>query len=549
MENVEPDLKKMTKREAELWEKYKTMNNQELMTEIQSRGASSANQENSYKYNSAVAENRNIRHKIDALRKEKVIFDKIYKKLEKELKHKKDQMKAAISQAEQVCREREATKEEIQQIKLADQKEEEEYQRQCELLNQYIEKDKQVRDYIKTKQKLENQKSKLDSNDKSKSVKHAVKNDAANPNLNEYINKEKSLRKKMMEKAMTLGGINSGNLESMSKNYPTTHEGSTANSHNVDISYKPSSTDMTSSLRQGEGQAKFPWSDKKAPEIFHKDDINKQPPLTRFVKNVESAEEAPSVKDLKNLRDEKKAALLVDNNNKVLEEFQNDFDTNPRNAEVGADKDHPQTLRNRDVSILGDFVNEVQAEVDQLDKEIEEISRNKVLIDIDDENTRKVSQKLQDDLKKAKEVEQDYINQVENSDKTINALKLGINSITSTMGIDHEELKEILGSHGVTESNMMQYLGVVEKKTNELIDTYTSVMKLNNTKPISKVTDINHKKGNAPIGYDQIIKNLPTLDTKNQNFDNEILPYKVLIEKGNEKATQILNPKNDLNQS
>ena len=103
MENVEPDLKKMTKREAELWEKYKTMNNQELMTEIQSRGASSANQENSYKYNSAVAENRNIRHKIDALRKEKVIFDKIYKKLEKELKHKTDQMKAAISQAEQVC--------------------------------------------------------------------------------------------------------------------------------------------------------------------------------------------------------------------------------------------------------------------------------------------------------------------------------------------------------------------------------------------------------------------------------------------------------------
>ena len=40
------------------------------------------------------------------------------------------------------------------------------------------------------------------------------------------------------------------------------------------------------------------------------------------------------------------------------------------------------------------------------------------------------------------------------------------------MGCDHEGLKDLLGTHGVTESNMMQYLGIIEQRTNELLETY-----------------------------------------------------------------------------
>lgn len=102
-----------------------------------------------------MAENRSIREKIDALRKEKVVFDKIYEKLERELSKKKKDMKDAISNAEQACEAREALKKEITKLKEADELEEKEYQRQVELLKQYIEKDKQVKGYLETKQQLE----------------------------------------------------------------------------------------------------------------------------------------------------------------------------------------------------------------------------------------------------------------------------------------------------------------------------------------------------------------------------------------------------------
>jgi hypothetical protein len=73
---------------------------------------------------------------------------------------------------------------------------------------------------------------------------------------------------------------------------------------------------------------------------------------------------------------------------------------------------------------------------------------------------------------KAQLEEREYAKKIEDVDKTINALKIGIKGIYNRMGVDHEELKELLGTYGVTESNMIQYLGVIEQKSNELIETY-----------------------------------------------------------------------------
>ena len=46
--------------------------------------------------------------------------------------------------------------------------------------------------------------------------------------------------------------------------------------------------------------------------------------------------------------------------------------------------------------------------------------------------------------------------------KTINALKIGIQSIFERIGCSTEQIPELIGSNGVTESNMMHYLGVIE---------------------------------------------------------------------------------------
>jgi len=51
-------------------------------------------------------------------------------------------------------------------------------------------------------------------------------------------------------------------------------------------------------------------------------------------------------------------------------------------------------------------------------------------------------------------------------------LKKGIQSVYDKIGFNDEKVNEILGNSGVTESNMMQYLGVIEQRVNELLQIY-----------------------------------------------------------------------------
>ena len=52
-------------------------------------------------------------------------------------------------------------------------------------------------------------------------------------------------------------------------------------------------------------------------------------------------------------------------------------------------------------------------------------------------------------------------------------LEQGIQSIFTKIGCDKNALSETLGSTGVTETNMMQYLGVIEQRCNELMHSYS----------------------------------------------------------------------------
>merc|ERR1719259_680270 len=51
------------------------------------------------KFNEAIASNRGLREQIDTLRRERVVFDDIYKKLDNELVQKKREMATIIEQA------------------------------------------------------------------------------------------------------------------------------------------------------------------------------------------------------------------------------------------------------------------------------------------------------------------------------------------------------------------------------------------------------------------------------------------------------------------
>lgn len=93
-----------------------------------------------------------MREQIDALRRERVVFDNIYKKLETELKKKKDDMMRIIERAEKAYMQREQAKREMNELKREAEKEQEEFEREWNKLGQLIEKDKQVKDFIKTQE-------------------------------------------------------------------------------------------------------------------------------------------------------------------------------------------------------------------------------------------------------------------------------------------------------------------------------------------------------------------------------------------------------------
>ena len=71
---------------------------------------------------------------------------------------------------------------------------------------------------------------------------------------------------------------------------------------------------------------------------------------------------------------------------------------------------------------------------------------------------------------KAEQYEKKY----EAAMKTVNALKVGVQSIFSKIGCNTPENMGLLGNEGVTEGNMMQYLGIIEQRTNEILQMYAA---------------------------------------------------------------------------
>ena len=61
----------------------------------------------------AISKNKDLRESIDSLRRERVIFDNIYRKLEKELHKKREEMANIIEIANSAYEERDRAQEEL----------------------------------------------------------------------------------------------------------------------------------------------------------------------------------------------------------------------------------------------------------------------------------------------------------------------------------------------------------------------------------------------------------------------------------------------------
>ncbi|KAM7422837.1 hypothetical protein PAMA_010733 [Pampus argenteus] len=116
--------------------------------------------------------------------------------------------------------------------------------------------------------------------------------------------------------------------------------------------------------------------------------------------------------------------------------------------------------QNNEAEALRDQISQIQAEMEQFHVEglQQEQDHRSLLSDID---------------KRQKETEsqaEDYENQANIISKILDQIKTGVNSIFSKMECDHSVIEDMLGSSsGISENNIMSYLGLVEQKTNELL--------------------------------------------------------------------------------
>jgi hypothetical protein len=89
-----------------------------------------------------------------------------------------------------------------------------------------------------------------------------------------------------------------------------------------------------------------------------------------------------------------------------------------------------------------------------------------------DNQRKRILGDLEKRLTKTEVTANQYEDKYSQANQTINSLKQGIQSIFDKIGCDDEVTKEMLGNAGVTESNMMQYLGIIEQRGNELLQLY-----------------------------------------------------------------------------
>mmetsp|Transcript_125843 Transcript_125843/g.218023 ORF Transcript_125843/g.218023 Transcript_125843/m.218023 type:complete len:550 (+) Transcript_125843:81-1730(+) len=103
------------------------------------------------KFNMAIASNRTLREQIDTFRRERVVFDDIYKKLENELHSKKREMANIIEQANAAYTARDEAQAQMAALKQQADKEHAEFEKEWRELGRLIENDKKMKEFMRQK--------------------------------------------------------------------------------------------------------------------------------------------------------------------------------------------------------------------------------------------------------------------------------------------------------------------------------------------------------------------------------------------------------------
>ena len=129
---------------------------------------------------------------------------------------------------------------------------------------------------------------------------------------------------------------------------------------------------------------------------------------------------------------------------------------------------------------LFNYVNELNSEVENLEDQIadirKEIEKYKGQGQSTDNQKKRVLEELEQRLHHTEARAEQYEARASLAMNTVNALKQGIQAVFDKIGCNPDAVTAVsAGNQGVTESNMMHYLGILEQRTNEILQMYAAV--------------------------------------------------------------------------
>jgi chromosome segregation ATPase len=306
------------------------------------------------KFNEAIALNKNLRQQIDSLRRERVIFDNLYKKLEKELHEKRKKMANIIESANSAYEERDNANERIQGLKQQAKREAEDFEKELKELSQIMEKNKKTLDYIKMTEK---------NREDTQVMTEPDANDKSRTRAQKFINSRNS---------------NTVNLERIQK----------------------------------------------------------------FEEELAKIQAATQITDF-----DKLVSIFKKNEEKNFQMFK--------------------------------YANELSNEIESLEKAIADLKEEKSKYEgagsSTDVTKKKMLKDLEETLSKLEHKSEQYEFKYHDSVKIINSLCNWIESLYNTIDCDKIAPRDFASNQGVTESNMMSYLGVIEDRSNDIVASYATM--------------------------------------------------------------------------
>eukprot|EP01033_Poteriospumella_lacustris_P001629 gene1629-1186_t len=305
------------------------------------------------KFNETVAQNKALRQRVDEYRRERIVFDGIYKKLERDLHEKKNEMTAIINDSKRAYEERDKSQQQMESLQASAQSERADFEREFKELSDAIRQQQVMLEQLRLKQ----------------------------------------FEKSSADNAATMGA---------------TIDTSTAQ-HTAAISA---------------------WASGPKDKATSQDKIN-------YAESIAKIQEVTGLTDIQEII------------NKFLEAEEQNFS-------------------------LFNYVNEINMEIERLEHANNnmrsQIEKHRGQGMTDDTQRRKTVRESEERLQKTEAKIALYESRAAVAERHIAELKSGIHSIfTRIVGTSSDEM---MGNQGVTDSNMMQYLGIIEQKTSEILQAY-----------------------------------------------------------------------------